>query len=151
MEYLSRGKGWQQGDFRLTCLWPGEGYDGDDNAGSACYLLEEKDFRALLTGDVEGEGERELTAYLETMGLPGLDVLKVAHHGSRYSTSDAFLQAVTPRLALISAGRNNAYGHPHEETLERLEKVGCLPLQTADSGAITVYYIHNRMEVKIFR
>ena len=151
VEYLSQGKGWQQGDFRLTCLWPGEGYDGDDNAGSACYLLEEKDFRALLTGDVEGEGERELTAYLETMGLPGLDVLKVAHHGSRYSTSDAFLQAVTPRLALISAGRKNAYGHPHEETLERLEKVGCLPLQTADSGAITVYYIHNRMEVKIFR
>lgn len=151
VEYLSRGKGWQQGDFRLTCLWPGAGYDGDDNAGSACYLLEEKDFRVLLTGDVEGEGERELTAYLETMGLPGLDVLKVAHHGSRYSTSDAFLQAVTPRLALISAGRNNAYGHPHEETLERLEKVGCLPLQTADSGAITVYYIHNRMEVKIFR
>ena len=151
VEYLSQGKGWQQGDFRLTCLWPEAGYEGENNAGSACYLLEEKDFRVLLTGDVEGEGERGLTAYLETLSLPGLDVLKVAHHGSRYSTLDAFLQAVIPRLALISAGRDNSYGHPHKETLERLEKVGCLSLQTADSGAITVYYIHNRMEVEMFR
>lgn len=151
VEYLSQGKGWQQGDFRLTCLWPKAGYEGDDNAGSACYLLEERDFRVLLTGDVEGEGEREMTAYLKTMSLPGLDVLKVAHHGSRYSTSDAFLQAAAPRLALISAGRNNSYGHPHEETLARLEKAGCLTLQTAEGGAITVCYIHSGIIVKKFR
>lgn len=151
VEYLSQGKGWQQGDFRLTCLWPKAGYEGNDNAGSACYLLEEKDFRALITGDVEGEGERELTAYLKTISLSGLYVLKVAHHGSRYSTSDAFLQAVTPRLALISVSRDNSYGHPHKETLERLEKAGCLSLQTANSGAITVRYIHNRIEIKKYR
>ncbi len=151
VEYLSQGRGWQQGDFRLTCLWPEAGYAGDANAGSACYLLEEKDFRVLLTGDVEGEGERELTAYLESMSLAGLDVLKVAHHGSRYSTSDAFLQTATPRLALISAGTDNSYGHPHEETLERLKRAGCLPLQTADSGAITVRYIHNRIEVEKYK
>lgn len=151
VEYLSQGKGWQQGDFRLTCLWPKAGYEGDDNAGSACYLLEERDFRVLFTGDVEGEGERELTAYLKTMFLPGLDVLKVAHHGSRYSTSDAFLQAAAPRLALISAGRDNSYGHPHEETLKRLEKAGCLTLQTAEGGAITVCYIHSGIIVKKYR
>jgi len=151
VEYLSQGKGWQQGDFRLTCLWPRAGYDGEDNAGSACYLLEEADFRVLLTGDVEGEGERELAAYLRAMSLPGLDVLKVAHHGSRYSTADIFLQAVTPRLALISAGRDNSYGHPHRETLERLENAGCLSLQTPDSGAITVRYIHNKIEVEKYR
>ena len=65
VHYLSQGMGWQQGDFRLTCLWPAEGYRGESNASSACYLLEQGVFRILLTGDVEGQGERELTAYLE--------------------------------------------------------------------------------------
>lgn len=143
VEYLSQGMGWQQGDFRLTCLWPRAGYEGESNAASACYLLEEKSLSMLLTGDVEGEGERELTAYLRRLPLAELDVLKVAHHGSRYSTSEAFLQAVTPRLALISAGRDNSYGHPHEELLERLEERGCRVVQTPESGAITLRAEHS--------
>ncbi|MDE5951030.1 MAG: DNA internalization-related competence protein ComEC/Rec2, partial [Acetatifactor sp.] len=97
----------------------------------------------LLTGDVEGEGERELTAYLRQLPLAELEVLKVAHHGSRYSTSEAFLQAVTPRLALISAGRDNSYGHPHEELLERLEERGCRVVQTLESGAVTLRAEHS--------
>ncbi|MBO5282181.1 MAG: DNA internalization-related competence protein ComEC/Rec2 [Lachnospiraceae bacterium] len=136
--YLSRGMGWQQGDFRLTCLWPLAGYAGESNASSACYLLEEGGFRVLLTGDVEGEGETAVTGYLQSLAISSVDVLKVAHHGSRYSTSDSFLQAVSPRLALISAGRDNSYGHPHAELLERLERAGCLILQTPESGAVTV-------------
>lgn len=146
--YLSQGMGWQQGNFRLTCLWPESGYAGESNAGSACYLIEESNFEALLTGDVEGEGERELTTYLRDMSLPGLDVLKVAHHGSRYSTSVALLQAAAPRLALISAGRNNSYGHPHGETLQRLEKAGCVTVQTPESGAITVHYRHSKIGIE---
>ncbi len=138
VEYLSQGMGWQQGDFRLTCLWPRAGYQGESNASSACYLLEEGDFSILLTGDVEGEGERELAAYLRRISRTEPDVLKVAHHGSRYSTTDAFLRAVTPRLALISAGRDNSYGHPHRELLERLLDKGCTVAQTPESGAITI-------------
>lgn len=138
VEYLSQGMGWQQGDFRLTCLWPRAGYEGESNAASACYLLEEKSLRILLTGDVEGEGERELTACLRRLSLAELDVLKVAHHGSRYSTTESFLQAVTPRLALISAGRDNSYGHPHEEMLKRLWEKGCRVVQTPESGAVTL-------------
>lgn len=92
----------------------------------------------LLTGDVDGEGERELTAYLRRLSLAGTDVLKVAHHGSRYSTSEAFLQAAAPRIALISAGQDNSYGHPHRELLERLDNRGCMVLQTPESGAITI-------------
>lgn len=146
--YLSQGMGWQQGNFRLICLWPRAGYAGESNAGSACYLIEDGNFEALLTGDAEGEGERELTAYLQNMSLSGLDVLKVAHHGSRYSTSEALLQAAAPRLALISAGRDNSYGHPHGETLQRLEKAGCVTLQTLESGAITVHYRHSKIGIK---
>lgn len=138
VEYLSQGMGWQQGDFRLTCLWPTAGYAGESNAASACYLLEKGDFRVLLTGDVEGEGEQALIRYLQTLNVSSVDVLKVAHHGSRYSTSDTFLQTVRPRLALISAGRDNSYGHPHAELLERLESADCRILQTPESGAITV-------------
>lgn len=136
--YLSQGMGWQQGDFRLTCLWPIAGYAGESNASSACYLLEEGEFKALLTGDIEGEGEAAMTGYLQSLAISSVDVLKVAHHGSRYSTSDSFLQTFSPRLALISAGRDNSYGHPHAELLARLDTAGCLILQTPESGAITV-------------
>lgn len=136
--YLSQGMGWQQGEFRLTCLWPTEDYKGESNAGSACYLLQEGELRILLTGDVEGDGEEALTRYLQSLPMPSVDILKVAHHGSRYSTSDTFLQTVNPQLALISAGRDNSYGHPHAELLARLEAAGCRTLQTPKSGAITV-------------
>ncbi len=136
--YLSQGMGWQQGDFRLTCLWPTAGYAGESNAGSACYLLQEGELRILLTGDVEGDGEEALTRYLQSLPTPSVDILKVAHHGSRYSTSDTFLQTVNPQLALISAGRDNSYGHPHAELLARLKAAGCRTLQTPESGAITV-------------
>ena len=136
--YLSQGMGWQQGDFRLTCLWPEADYTGDSNASSACYLLESGTYQILLTGDLEGEGEKELERYLQELSVFCVDVLKVAHHGSRYSTSDSFLQTVTPRLALISAGHENSYGHPHEETLERLEAAGTSIYRTDQCGAVII-------------
>lgn len=67
-----------------------------------------------------------------------LTILKVAHHGSKNSTSEEFLKAANPRLAIISCGEGNRYGHPHEETLERLEKVDIPWFCTKDYGAITV-------------
>ena len=74
------------------------------------------DFDMLLTGDVEGEGEEALEQRLKKT----YDVLKTAHHGSRNSTSESFLQKASPSAALISAGRDNRYGHPHQETVDRL-------------------------------
>lgn len=67
-----------------------------------------------------------------------LTILKVAHHGSKNSTSEEFLKAANPKLAIISCGKGNRYGHPHEETLERLEKVDIPWFCTKDYGAITV-------------
>lgn len=67
-----------------------------------------------------------------------LTILKVAHHGSKNSTSEEFLKAANPKLAIISCGKGNRYGHPHEETLERLEKVDVPWFCTKDYGAITV-------------
>ncbi|MBQ9990547.1 MAG: ComEC/Rec2 family competence protein [Lachnospiraceae bacterium] len=74
----------------------------------------------------------------DTLDLEQYDVLKVAHHGSSGSSSTAFLEAVQPKVSLVSCGRNNSYGHPASDTLERLEAVGSLILQTTESGAITI-------------
>ena len=67
-----------------------------------------------------------------------LTILKVAHHGSKNSTSEEFLKAANPKIAIISCGKGNRYGHPHEETLERLEKADVPWFCTKDYGAITV-------------
>jgi competence protein ComEC len=64
------------------------------------------------------------------------DVLKVGHHGSRTSTSTSFLEATTPEYAIISASKNNRYGHPHPEVISRLKKIGVPVLGTYDTGTV---------------
>lgn len=93
----------------------------------------------LLTGDVEEEGERRLTKILEEQ-YQGCEweVLKVAHHGSKSSSAEGFLQQIRPAYAFISAGKENRYGHPHEETIKRLTDVGSKVYSTQENGAITV-------------
>ena len=83
--------------------------------------------RVLLTGDIGSEAEERLLAAATDLGA---DVLKIAHHGSKTSTTEAFLRAVAPRLALISAGPNNPYGHPAPPVLERLAGAGIPVLRT---------------------
>ena len=67
------------------------------------------------------------------------EILKTAHHGSKNSTTETFLQTVYPQYAWISAGRKNRYGHPHAETLERLAKWGVSLYNTKDRGAVSMY------------
>ena len=81
-------------------------------------------FSAMLTGDIEEEGEKDLCAHLQDMNIT---VLKVAHHGSRNATSDDFLKLVHPQAAVISAGVDNLYGHPHKETIQRIESCNPCP------------------------
>ena len=109
------------------------------NAYSTVLHLSYGDFTALFTGDLEDEGERRVEKIIEKEeALQNITLLKVAHHGSKNSTSTWFLQETAPRIALISSGRNNRYGHPHKELLERLEKQGCAIYNTQQSGAVTV-------------
>ena len=72
----------------------------------------------LLTGDIDEQAERQLAA---TGQLETVDILKVAHHGSRFSSSSEFLAQATPAVSLISCSATNRYGHPGQETLERLQ------------------------------
>ncbi len=108
----------------------------DANDASAVVLVQYGSIRFLLTGDAEAREE----AWLVRAAGADLraDVLKVAHHGSRTSTSAAFLDAVNPRLALISVGAGNRYGHPGARVLEDLADAGALVVRTDRSGSIVV-------------
>lgn len=121
---------------QLCCLHPAQETSyGDKNAGSLVLRLTYGSFSMLLTGDLEETGEREI---LESSEELGSDILKAGHHGSRFSTTEEWLQRVQPALTLISCGQDNSYGHPHEETLERLREAGSRVLLTTEQGAITV-------------
>lgn len=130
------------GKMEILCLHPREG-DYTDNANEDSMVLDISygEFTLLLTGDVEGRGEEKLTACLKNKKQythKQYEILKVAHHGAKGSTTEEFLQQIRPKLGLISCGRDNRYGHPAEETLKRLEKYGVKILDTRKGGAITI-------------
>lgn len=108
---------------------------GDLNERSVILLLTESNKKILLTGDI-GEETEELL--IEMGQLPDIDILKVGHHGSRYASSDDFLSLIRPELSIISAGKNNSYGHPTDETLNRLSKIGSVIKRTDEDGDVIV-------------
>ena len=118
----------------------------DANLASTVLLVRVGHVRLLLTGDAEGAEEAWLLAH----GHEALraDVLKVAHHGSATSTTAAFLAAVRPRLALVSVGAHNSYGHPDGEVLERLGAAGVPALRTDLLGTVIVRTDGTRLEVE---
>ena len=123
------------GELKLTVVAPVE-ETGDYNNMSIVFKLEYGKTSFLFTGDMEKESE---ALVLEKGFDIGADVLKVAHHGSTSSTTPAFLDAVSPRLAVISCGKNNDYGHPHKEILSLLQDEGIEYRRTDLSGTVTVY------------
>lgn len=131
------------GEVKLFCLHPEKDFPADSkNAYSTTLLLHYQKFSMLLTGDLEKNGEDvvlECLRSLKQTHFPeGITVLKAAHHGSKNSTSKEFLQLVSPKLCMISCGKNNRYGHPHNEFLERLNECGCSVLRTDRDGAIFI-------------
>ena len=105
----------------------------DVNDDSLVMKVTHGNHRFLLTGDMEAAAEQELLA--QHLDLEA-DVLKVGHHGSYSSTGYLFLRAVNPRYAVISCGKNNDYGHPHQETLSRLNDVGAIIFRTDLLGTV---------------
>ena len=136
---ISEENFWQSGEVLFTCLHPSSNCEiFDSNAYSQCFLVEYEDFTMLLTGDVEGVGEEMLLKELKEKSIGEVDLLKVAHHGSKYSTGEEMLELLKPDIAVISCGADNSYGHPHEEIIQRLGEVGSEILTTPQCGAITV-------------
>ncbi|SCY61603.1 competence protein ComEC [Lachnospiraceae bacterium XBB2008] len=170
---VSTGDIFSAGALEFTCLYPDSACLGEDTNNESLVLdmkyvtgrslfhrhnLESGDMNAdgdeihfIFTGDIGGEGEDAMCEYLPDVVTPDDTViLKVAHHGSRFSSSDMFLDEVGADIALISAGRDNSYGHPHAELLERLNRRNIPYFNTADHGAVRVDICHGTIRVTGF-
>ena len=135
---LDVGNRISSGRFSCRVLWPGEEVEGSENGDSVVLLAryESDDGRGLsvlLTGDTEVEQESE---YVDAVG--DIDVLKLGHHGSAKSVDESIMGALTPELAIASAGAGNSYGHPTEECVSCVEGSGCRFLCTIESGDIAL-------------
>ena len=122
--------------FHFQYLYPlDETYEGNND--SLVLSMRNNNFHGLFIGDLEEQGELDLVKYY-TSDLKQIDVLKVGHHGSKTSSNEEFLTLVQPNIAIIQAGFENRYGHPHPTVVERLEKLRIPYLQTGADGTIEV-------------
>ena len=113
-------------DIKFNVLFPTSELIQENviNNNSLVVKLEYKDFKMLFTGDIEEIAEERLLKLYDKEELKA-DILKVPHHGSKTSSSQKFLEAVSPKLALIGVGENNKFGHPNDEVLNRIHKLRC--------------------------
>lgn len=125
------------GELTLEVLSAGSTVS-EENEQSLVILASYEDKKVLFTGDIGAASEKELLA---EKVLCDVDVLKVAHHGSNYSNTDDFLRVTNPEYAVISCGEQNDYGHPGEQTLDRLQRAGCKICRT-DLNATVVLTCH---------
>lgn len=124
------------GGVTFTLLAPnGTGYK-DLNNYSVVVRADYGTTSALFTGDAEDVSENEMLSRYGSSGLLDVDLLKVAHHGSDSSSTEAFLKAVSPAWAVISVGEGNTYDHPKAVTLEKLDRLGIPYLRTDREGSI---------------
>jgi competence protein ComEC len=141
---LSTGDRLTLDQVRFRVLWPDANRvplkppDGGTSINNVSIVLlgEFGQHRFLLAGDVEEGVDPELLA----RGIPGVDLLKVAHHGSRTASTEAFLEAARPRVAVVSAGAGNPYGHPAPSTLERLHAIARETFRTDTDGSVDVAF-----------
>lgn len=134
-------------DINIRFLSPmrecGETID-DVNENSLVSMIEMNGRKIVMTGDIGEKTEKILS---DSGKLENADVLKVAHHGSGYSSSREFLEAVRPEISIISCGENNSYGHPHKEAIERISAVGSKILYTMESGQITLLIGEDKLDI----
>lgn len=135
----------------IETLWPleiSEESTQDENKNCSAFMIHYGTVKILVTGDLDSEGEKEILSYYAGSDVLRADVLKVGHHGSKYSSCEEFLSLVNPKVAVIQVG-NNTYGHPAAETLERLEKQGCKIYRNDESGAVGIRFAKNEIEIHI--
>lgn len=125
----------------IDILWPTDKEITENvlNNNALVFKLNYKDFSILFTGDIEEVAEKKiLKLYSKSEKILKADILKVAHHGSKTSSTEEFLDLVKPKIALIGVGKNNKFGHPNEEILERLEDLNCKIFRTDLNGEISI-------------
>ncbi|HAR71754.1 MAG TPA: hypothetical protein DCR91_11340 [Eubacterium sp.] len=126
------------------------GIGESENDNSIVLLLQYKGKSILFTGDMTSKMEADVAEAVRYCGVDSLSILKVGHHGSKYSSSEEFLASIMPQAAVISCAARNTYGHPHKETLQRLEDVGALVLRTDEGGAIIAKIRASGAEMQVY-
>lgn len=121
-----------------------------ENDNSIVLLLQYKGNSILFTGDMTSKMEADAAEAVRRCGVDSLSILKVGHHGSKYSSSEEFLASIMPQAAIISCAARNTYGHPHKETLQRLEDVGALVLRTDEGGAVIAKIMASGAEMQVY-
>lgn len=148
--YMKAGDNVQIGKALAECLYGGENHskkDSDRNAHSLIMRLNYEGFSMVFTGDADKESEMLLLRHRKNIRA---DILKAGHHGSDTSSSQEFLEAVSPAAAVISYGEGNRYGHPSPAVVERLEKSGIHIEETAKSGAVTIWFQNGKVRITGF-
>lgn len=147
--FMEEGDMLIDGKMKLTALHPSAHYLADSrNAYSLVLKLEQEAFHALFTGDVGSDAEEMMMEKIEKDWK--CHVFKVSHHGSKYSNIKEWIDIIQPTVSLISCAEKNSYGHPHAETIQRLQEVGSNILQTAESGAITIHVKGDNMWIETY-
>ncbi len=144
------------GELTFTCLYPDSSCHGEDTNNESLVLdmeyggiRDNRPIHMLFTGDLGGDGETALTKKIGQYIQPDdYLILKCAHHGSKNSTYEPFLDAAGPDLVLISAGHDNPHGHPNTETLDRLDERNTPHYCTIDHGALDVHIIGSEVTVQ---
>lgn len=107
---------------------------------------------ALLTGDVESDGEyASIEQLYEDKDVSEIDIYKAAHHGSKYSNTEEILKYTRPKTVVISCGEDNRYGHPHTEAVERMRQIGSNIIITKNTGAITIKIKNGNYKIETYR
>lgn len=139
------GHSWREGDVLFSYLWPQETeYEGNND--SLVLLLQQKQFKALFTGDLEKEGELELIKQYPQL-LQNIDLLKAGHHGSKTSSSEEFVELTHPRYVIFMAGENNRYMHPHIDVVNRFEQRGIPYAITGYEGTVELQVYENIINI----
>lgn len=131
-------------------LWPSaknEIKENSINNNALVCKLYYKDFTILFTGDIEEKVENVIYKMYKNSKVLKSDILKVAHHGSKSSSTEEFLKLVSPKIALIGVGKNNLYGHPSNIVINRLERIGTKIYRTDENGEISII-VNNKGNVK---
>jgi len=126
--------------LNFEIIWPNNNRDLkflDSNDTSISLLIEYKNLGILTLGDISDTFEESL---LEKLKDKDIDILKVSHHGSKTSSSEKFIASIKPKISIISASKDNNYGHPAESVVETLSKSGSLIYKTYENGSIKSIY-----------
>jgi len=143
-------------DVYIDPVWPpgnrDEDHDIDDaNENNMVFIVNYKGIKIMVTGDLLEDDEQQMVRHYRGTDTLRCDVLKVAHHGSKSSSSEEFLDAVNPEIAVIQVGKNNFYGHPHDQTIQRLQERNIEIYRTDINGAVGIDMHSKCIKVDLMR